>query len=41
MTAVAGNLGSRAELPDVEVGARVWLSWSLDDLHRLQESGGC
>ena len=40
MTAVAGNLGSRAELPAVEPGARVWLSWSCDDLHRLRESEG-
>ncbi len=38
MTAVAGNLGSRAELPAVEPGARVWLSWNSDDLHRLRES---
>jgi putative spermidine/putrescine transport system ATP-binding protein len=38
MTAVAGNLGSRAELPAVEPGARVWLTWSFDDLHRLRES---
>jgi putative spermidine/putrescine transport system ATP-binding protein len=38
MTAVAGNLGARAEAPSVEPGARVWLSWSSDDLHRLSES---
>jgi len=37
MTVVAGNLGSRAELPAVEPGARVWLNWSFDDLHRLRE----
>ncbi len=40
MTAVAGNLGSRAEVPAVEPGARVWLSWRPDDLHRLRESEG-
>jgi putative spermidine/putrescine transport system ATP-binding protein len=38
MTAVSGNLGSRAEAPAVTAGARVWLSWSPDDLHRLRES---
>ena len=38
MTAVAGNLGSRAETPAVAPGARVWLNWSSDDLHRLRES---
>jgi len=38
MTAVAGNLGSRADLPAVEPGTRVWLNWSCDDLHRLRES---
>jgi putative spermidine/putrescine transport system ATP-binding protein len=38
MTAVAGNLGSRSELPAVQPGACVWLSWSFDDLHRLRES---
>jgi putative spermidine/putrescine transport system ATP-binding protein len=38
MTAVAGNLGSRAEAPTVEPGVRVWLSWNFDDLHRLRES---
>jgi len=38
MTAVAGNLGSRAQAAPVQPGARVWLSWRLDDLHRLSES---
>jgi hypothetical protein len=38
MTAVAGNLGSRAELPAAGPGTRVWLNWSFDDLHRLRES---
>jgi len=40
MTAVVGNLGSRAEAPAVRSGTRVWLNWNLDDLHRLRESGG-
>ncbi len=40
MTAVAGNLGSRAEAPAVEPGTRVWLNWSFNDLHRLHESEG-
>jgi len=38
ITAVAGNLGSRAELPAAQPGTRVWLSWSFDDLHRLSDS---
>ncbi|MBW2494751.1 MAG: ABC transporter ATP-binding protein [Deltaproteobacteria bacterium] len=38
MTAVVGNLGSRAEQPAAEPGTRVWLNWSSDDLHRLRES---
>jgi putative spermidine/putrescine transport system ATP-binding protein len=37
MTAVAGNLGSRAVAPVVEPGSRVWLSWNFEDLHRLRE----
>jgi putative spermidine/putrescine transport system ATP-binding protein len=40
MTAVVGNLGSRAEAPAVEPGTRVWLSWRSDDLHRLREPEG-
>jgi putative spermidine/putrescine transport system ATP-binding protein len=41
MTAIIGNIGSRAAVPDVEPGARVWLSWKSDDLHRLGGSEGC
>jgi len=37
MTAVVGNLGSRAEAPAVEPGAGVWLSWNSSDLRRLSE----
>jgi len=37
MTVVAGNLGSRAEAPDVVPGDRVWLSWHFEDLHRLRD----
>jgi putative spermidine/putrescine transport system ATP-binding protein len=40
MTAVAGNVGSRAEAPAVEPGARVWLNWRSADLHRLRDSEG-
>jgi hypothetical protein len=40
MTAVAGNLGLRAEASAVEPGTRVWLNWNSDDLHRLRESEG-
>ncbi|MCH8084754.1 MAG: ABC transporter ATP-binding protein, partial [Myxococcales bacterium] len=41
MTAVARNLGSRAEeSAAVKPGVRVWLSWSSDDLHRLREPKG-
>ncbi len=40
MTAVAGNLGSRAEASDVGPGDRVWLNWRFEDLHRLRDPEG-
>jgi putative spermidine/putrescine transport system ATP-binding protein len=37
MTAVMGNRGARADLPSIEIGSRVWLTWSPHDMQRLTD----